>query len=71
MITAKTHQEDGMINYELDGKVAVITGGASGLSCIALVTTLSDYVLDTHQAMSSRRKWPFAARPEGSCAIDW
>ena len=30
-MTAKTHQEDGMINYELDGKVAVITGGASGI----------------------------------------
>jgi 2-dehydro-3-deoxy-L-rhamnonate dehydrogenase (NAD+) len=30
-MTARTHQEDGMINYELDGKVAVITGGASGI----------------------------------------
>jgi NAD(P)-dependent dehydrogenase (short-subunit alcohol dehydrogenase family) len=30
-MTAKTDQEDGMINYELDGKVAVITGGASGI----------------------------------------
>ena len=30
-MTAKTDQEDGMINYELDGKVAVVTGGASGI----------------------------------------
>jgi 2-dehydro-3-deoxy-L-rhamnonate dehydrogenase (NAD+) len=30
-VNTKTHQEDGMINYELDGKVAVITGGASGI----------------------------------------
>jgi NADP-dependent 3-hydroxy acid dehydrogenase YdfG len=28
---AGTVQEEKMINYELDGKVAVVTGGASGI----------------------------------------
>ena len=54
-MTARTHQEDGMINYELDGKVAVITGSASGIE-------------PPPTRFGSLKRWRVPVGPEGRAA---